>query len=262
MTRMGNLPADEPTLISQLVRIAIQSSAAAGAEHLLARRALTGPQLDLLAGTCDGMQSTGLLRRALLGERASALSFLTASASQFEAVTGSASGGSGLRVMSAVGLTLGDQQLLLETLAEGIALADTAFPGSLQRYAELEERTQARMRGFPPKLFTSMLLPALAKIPEKFATLEAKRRAMLTAIALERHRLAHNGQLPGRLDDLAPRLLPSVPQDPFLEGPLLFRTLATGYVVYSVGPDRQDNSGRERDTKTKAPFDLPFTVTR
>lgn len=262
MARLGNLASDEPMLISQLVRIACQAATIAGAEHLLSRWALAAPQLDQLAATADLLQSTGLLRRALLGERASALDFLKARATQFEAISGSPGSGSGLRWLSAVGLTLGDQQLLLESLSEGIALADTPLPGMLEGYAELQQRTQARTRGFPPKLFTSMLLPALEKIPEKFANLEAKRRTLLTAIALERHRLAHDGRLPGRLEELVPRFLPAVPQDAFAEGPLLYRALPSGYVVYSVGPDRQDNRGRDRDNKAKGPFDLPFTVTR
>jgi hypothetical protein len=45
---------------------------------------------------------------------------------------------------------------------------------------------------------------------------------------------------------------------------LRYKRLATGYVVYSVGMDREDNGGKEKQPgdKSDAGYDLTFTVTR
>ncbi|MFM1769497.1 MAG: hypothetical protein RJA22_2026 [Verrucomicrobiota bacterium] len=260
VARVGNLLAEEPTLISQLVRLACGSITMAGTEHLLTRQTLSAPQLDALAAIADSLQTTGALRQSLLGERAFAVSVGGLTSAQFSTAM-DASGG-GLSMARSLGLLAGDQRLLLETLTASINLADQPLPVLLRAYADLQDKALTQARRFPPRILTSLLLPALEKIPEKLASHEARRRALLTAIAIERHRLAHNGQLPGRLEDLAPRFLPTVPQDPFAEGPLLYRTLKTGYVVYAVGVDLQDDGGRERDNKAKGPFDVPFTVKR
>jgi hypothetical protein len=109
------------------------------------------------------------------------------------------------------------------------------------------------------------LLPALEKAPAKFAAFEARRRAGLTALAIERYRQAHQGALPAKLDDLKPQFLASIPIDPFDGQPLRYRPLAKGYVVYSVGYDRQDDGGRERVAKAYGranAYDETFIVER
>jgi hypothetical protein len=71
---------------------------------------------------------------------------------------------------------------------------------------------------------------------------QAQMRCVTVALALERHRLAH-GTWPTALAELPPDLLPFVPLDPFDGRPLRYRRLADGVVVYSVGPDSQDDGG-------------------
>ena len=56
-------------------------------------------------------------------------------------------------------------------------------------------------------------------------------------------------KLPNQLSDLVPTFLPVVPSDPFDGKPLRYKTLAKGYVVYSVGDDREDNGGAETNSK-------------
>jgi hypothetical protein len=85
-----------------------------------------------------------------------------------------------------------------------------------------------------------------------------------TAIAVERYRLA-NGRLPNQLRDLTPTFLPAVPADPFDGKPLRYKPLAKGYVVYSVGEDREDNGGTEKNAKGQSYVpgtDITFIVER
>jgi hypothetical protein len=72
--------------------------------------------------------------------------------------------------------------------------------------------------------------------------LEAARVAR-AAIAIERFRLDHNGQLPDTLDQTVPTYLPAVPIDPYSGRPIRFVKIDGGYEVYGVSFDRADNGG-------------------
>jgi hypothetical protein len=46
---------------------------------------------------------------------------------------------------------------------------------------------------------------------------------------------------------LAPKYLAAVPNDLFSGRPLVYRPTGSGYVLYSVGPNGQDDGGRSSD---------------
>lgn len=90
---------------------------------------------------------------------------------------------------------------------------------------------------------------------------EARRRSALLALAVERYRLAHGGALPKSLDAITPSENTADLSDPFDGQPLRYRIKPKGYVVYSVGPDRQDQQGATLAPAGKADaFDFSFTV--
>jgi hypothetical protein len=83
-----------------------------------------------------------------------------------------------------------------------------------------------------------------------------------TALAIERSRLPTD-ELPTSLEELVPRYLAQVPIDPFDGRPIRYRRRQTGYLLYSVGTDGQDNDGREQDEVSRGePYDLCFVVIR
>ena len=53
----------------------------------------------------------------------------------------------------------------------------------------------------------------------------------IVMLAVERHRLAHAGRLPGKLDDLVPRYLKALPLDPFEGLPPTYRVWEKGFEV-------------------------------
>ncbi len=75
------------------------------------------------------------------------------------------------------------------------------------------------------------------------AEAEARRRLIVTAIALARYRGRH-GTYPKGLDELVPALLSQAPVD-FMDGqPLRYHLTDDGhFVLYSVGLDCVDNGG-------------------
>ena len=89
------------------------------------------------------------------------------------------------------------------------------------------------------------------------AEAEARRRILITAIALERYRGRH-GSYPKTLAELAPEFLQAVPAD-FMDGrPLRYRLTDAGhFILYSIGLDCVDNGGKMRRRMGDAGFQRP-----
>jgi hypothetical protein len=75
------------------------------------------------------------------------------------------------------------------------------------------------------------------------ATDIASVRAARIAIAVERYRRAHQEQLPSDLAALVPAYLDALPIDPYSGAPMRYKPAGSGYVVYSLGPNRKDDGG-------------------
>jgi hypothetical protein len=67
-----------------------------------------------------------------------------------------------------------------------------------------------------------------------------------SALALYLYEREH-GAYPSQLEFLVPAFMPVVPADVFSGEVLHYRPQGEGYVLYSVGPDGEDDSGVEDD---------------
>jgi hypothetical protein len=77
----------------------------------------------------------------------------------------------------------------------------------------------------------------------RIMNVEASRRLVITATALERYRL-RRGNYPPDLTALTPELLPTVPRDPVDGQPLRYRVNSDGsFVLYCIGADGKDDGG-------------------
>jgi hypothetical protein len=114
------------------------------------------------------------------------------------------------------------------------------FPRTRERIAEIERDNQRGKAG----LFGRLMLPALGKVLESECKGRVFHRCAEVLVAATRFRLA-TGSLPENAAALAPDHLAAVPLDPFtIDAPLrLKRTDDGGLVVYSVGPDGEDDGG-------------------
>lgn len=92
-------------------------------------------------------------------------------------------------------------------------------------------------------------------LPDRAAEAEARRRVIVTAIALERYRGRH-GSYPKTILELTPEFLKNPPID-FMDGnPLRYRlTSDENFVLYSVGLDCVDNSGKIK--RQPSPSEIP-----
>jgi len=87
-----------------------------------------------------------------------------------------------------------------------------------------------------------LLTPALNKVNEASRRKHAYLRCMAAALVAERYRQAR-GKWPESLDKLCPQFLAEVPLDPFDGEPLRYHRVEDGVVIYSVSSDGVDNNG-------------------
>jgi ABC-type transport system involved in multi-copper enzyme maturation permease subunit len=71
---------------------------------------------------------------------------------------------------------------------------------------------------------------------------QVKRRCMVAALAVERYRQS-NGDWPNSLNELVPTYLEAVPKDPFTDQAIRYARHSDSVVIYSLGPDGQDDNG-------------------
>jgi hypothetical protein len=244
----GRSIADEPFLVSQLVRLACCRISSQSAMQVLAwgepRRGLAELQAAYLAEA-----DVPFLLNGLRGERAVL----------HEMFEGLESGKLGYKdivihgvqkegpAQEAVfylykGLLPGDHAKALEVLNAYIAAA---------KLPHHEQRAALEAIPIPPGppedfryLVTRLLIPACGKVATAALHARAELLAASTAIACERYRIEH-GRWPRSLQELPKALLPEVPLDPFTGTPLLYHRLPDGIAVVSIG-DGDANAARRR----------------
>lgn len=87
----------------------------------------------------------------------------------------------------------------------------------------------------------------------RYLTMQARRRLFIVELALHSYQ-SEKGAVPGRLQDLVPAYVATIPLDPFNGNPPVYRVGADGYQLYSVGPNRVDDGGMPRRISGRNPI--------
>ncbi|HUT29628.1 MAG TPA: hypothetical protein VMX13_07545 [Sedimentisphaerales bacterium] len=88
-----------------------------------------------------------------------------------------------------------------------------------------------------------VLAPAIAKVCELSYRAKTQIEALVATIAAIRYKRAH-GDYPENLDRLLEAdLLKKLPMDPYSDKPLVYRRTDNGFILYSLGPDFDDDGG-------------------
>ncbi len=106
----------------------------------------------------------------------------------------------------------------------------------------------------------SLLMPAAGRVSDAVDRADQAYRNLTLAFAIHAFK-KDTGRYPPKLTDLAPKYLPSVPNDLFSDKPLVYKPTADGYLLYSVGVNGKDDGGRTYDDKP-AGDDLVVRVPR
>jgi ABC-type transport system involved in multi-copper enzyme maturation permease subunit len=247
----GRMLGDEPTTTSMLVRQTCRKLALAKIERSLAQGQPSEPALAALQQLLEDEENQPLLLIGLRGERAMLDRFMGAIETgdanwslvlQMEQSMRSAMPWAD-RALLIAGLTVKHQRAaLLRYMTRFVEIAKLKVEEHESHMAEL-----AAVGAELPALARALVIsPAWTLVPVRMVEAnrhnQAVMRSAIGMTAVERYRRAHGGW-PETLDALVPAFLSLVPTDPYDGRPLRYRRLPGGVVVYSVGPDGEDNGG-------------------
>jgi hypothetical protein len=118
------------------------------------------------------------------------------------------------------------------------------FAEQQKQIAAIEAALQKEQRA---GLVSATIKPAMAQVFRSQTLSIARHRAAAALVAAAKHRL-ETGQLPESLDALIPDKLPNLPRDPFTtDAPLRLKATPEEFLVWSVGPDGEDDGGPQKD---------------
>ncbi len=248
--RLAESLANEPLLISQLVRVAILQIGVQPFWEGVVDRKWVAAHLTKLR---DALQSIELMRGMALafrGERNMINYWMDRMrvgeadiASELDMITGES---------NLPGIILPDclvyqnqfhiNRIITENVLMGIDLENSRLVA--RQFKSLEEEVRMLQEGFPPYHFIAgMLLTAYDRMGIKVSANQAAVDQALIVTALESHRLAKGGYPPS-LDALSPEWLATVPGDWFSEEGLVYRLNADAtFTLYSIGYNEADDGG-------------------
>mgnify|MGYP001015737638 CR=1 FL=1 len=266
---------NEPCLISQLVRLKCLKQAVATFEIRVNAGPLGLTEITNLLNDFTKMAITNSIARALIGERAMFASFFSLSAKEAarifppstdnEAEARSRESFPRHRAMPLrlIGYYDLDLRHFLSAMETNIMFASQPPPLCL-RAAGYSARAgeDAKKRNHLVTGTVSSLGGAIVREVE----VVAYQRMALTCLQIEQFRNQH-GRLPEDLEELdLDFLLNEIMEDPFTGSDLNYRRTKNGYLIYSVGRDREDNGGlnesKKKESADQQSYDLTFVVAR
>ncbi len=219
----------EPTLVSYLVALGIDTTTIEAAEDVMNRVALNGVQLARLAEAVADVRHPQGLERAIVGETAG---FNTIFANPAAADPSLKNSGM-VRAYRLSGLADMDRTEYIRMMLVLAAAAKRDPPESLRR----AEQINARMDDIAEfRILLRLLMPTIQRVFIRDTRGLAHKRCAAAAIDIQRRRINH-GALPADPNAL-------LPADPWTGKPLHYTADPDGsFKVYSVGEDRADDGG-------------------
>lgn len=238
--------AEEPILISQLVRLAIRTLAVTEVQQLAPHGKFTDKQLQQLQEIILQANLRESLFRAYVGERAIGLP--------------------AIGEFAPLPFRSDNKLMALEIYERAILNHDKSWAEIKASHAETEDEIKGLSQGFISKLRYSaslMILPAMAQASEAVVRAEAIQRCAVLGLAALRQKLKE-GTYPtgGSLPSI--ELMPEDPDlttDPFTGEQILVASDDDTLTIYSVGSNETDDGG-DVMTATGQSLDVGFQLQR
>jgi hypothetical protein len=259
----GRAIGDEPSLISQLVHMAMAATAVATLEKSLGLGQATEAELLALQKCLLGEAQTSFYLNGIRGERAGFDHVLQGienrqlSFAKLREMTGIGPGDRvGNLVLLQMYLTIRAQRAeVLECLTEAVELGKLPAPKQKLAFAAVDQKFRQMNR----LSLARLIVPAFGRIAEADLRTKAILLTAVAGLAAERFRLA-NGRWPRDLAELTPAYLDAVPLDPFDGQPLRFKKSDGTLVIYSVGIDAVDDGGQLDEKPFQPGSDIGFRL--
>lgn len=249
--RLANDLTGDPLLITGLVRVAVASIAIDSLERILHERELPENVPEELYAELEGLRDRKNLARFLDGERC----FIAAHAASprvgyFARVFYYSPGRADINEVTSIlanALEEKDYARRCELMAPLEAYKATFPPQQSLRQSPLpmkKRRATGLFGGFtaPWNMMAEITAPALVRAAEAFERHIAVADLARIALAIKAfHR--DTGNYPDSLSRLVPEFLETLPPDSFSGSDFIYRADKTGFLLYSAGPDLNDDGG-------------------
>jgi len=283
ITRLTEFNKEDPTLIAQMIRVAITGLGLSVTWQALQNQDWTESELVALQQDWDHADILQTFDLGLLGERASGerVFEITRTDGAYKTLNqiysgfGSSSPWTGTSISDKVKtrflagmwrLSAEQDEMLALDHYQGMIdcardLKQKPWPEVQMRSTNLINQLDKEIGGATglgkyKYLLSSMMIPNHGKALLTMVRNETLRRLTITAIALKRFQLRH-GKLPAGLEELVPEFISAVPIDLMNQQPLCYRLNPDGtFVLYSVGEDGKDDGGDPTSVGTVPKPDL------
>ena len=257
---LGRALEQEPTLVSQLVHLAIIGVAIDSTQTMVRQVELADADLRRLQDGLRKVDFQASLKQGLAGERTICY---TACLDPRQLADIQEMPGKGLarEIAQRQPQRLFDAAKMLEMNLRVTEGADDSLFAARREALAAEDDIRTLAASPIGKLYymmTLLLSPAYTSGVNAFSRVAASRDSADAAIAAELYR-RKNGAWPAKLDDLVPEFLPAAPIDPFTGQPLLMKATPEGFKVYSLGQDGKDDGGNLANDM-KAGSDIGFEM--
>ncbi len=264
LAALARMERDEPTLVAQMIRVAITGLGTSTTWEALQAPGWTEPQLARLQRAWQSVDLVDAVRTGFIGERALGEEFWvqmrTSNSTAVRSLFGlSASGRAPFVGFVADHIlfpiykqtSLDNDELFrlqyMQETVDGLRLLREHHPWSEVRTALSNATARLQKLQRSPKRirypWSMISIPNFSRAVETALRNETERQLTLAAIAISRFEL-RRGALPSSLEALVPEFLPSVPYDPMSGRTLQYRRGTNhDFVLYSVGEDEQDDGG-------------------
>ncbi len=145
------------------------------------------------------------------------------------------------------------------TMATGAGIPDhdaASKQAGAQPPTILDDR-EGRLAG----LLIGQMFPAVEPLARTESQLHQQLDLLKLGFALAAYRTRH-GSFPASLAALSPDYQPEIPRDIFAEDDLIYRPTDSGFVLYCVGPDFNDDGGVLREGAMDQDYDLVLEFQR
>jgi hypothetical protein len=240
----------EPALIASLVAFAAEGQAFNTFQYVLDQGTLDNGSLDAGPATV-AVSYQNALHRSMRMETAFGMSMFTMADPSAAFTAAAVPGPRGYVISDAaapyrVFLWDKDVQAYLRWMRRYEQLSSQPYYEHVQEWRKPAQEPGSKRMGGP---LATIFVPSFSRSAELAAVADAQRRLVTMTLAMWRYRLTEES-FPSDPAQLAPHYCFKPPTDPFTGQSMKMAKTDNGIVVYSVGPDLNDDRGNPLDRQT------------